>query len=237
MHRIRYSLLAHCLAAAKAPRIAPATTIRHLSLTRPLLKKKDNAKKANAPAKSSPSTGAAGMDMTKLEAACSDAHQKLTRALQEIKMGRDNVETIAAIKMPVTKEFLSAYADVIQRDPRTYLVTVFDLDHVKDVMSAITQANMGLNPQPVPKNPHQVTVPIPPSTNDFKTEQVRRIMKKYEVFKGSVRALRNDWLKRIQKSGASKDEIKDNERDVTSVLERAAKEAERLFEAAKADVK
>ncbi|ORY80401.1 ribosome recycling factor domain-containing protein [Protomyces lactucae-debilis] len=192
---------------------------RCLSSTRLLLKKGKSKEAA-------PKTPQPTLDLDKLRGQCQVVLDKHSRELSEIKVGRDNVEAVADLRVPKTKLPVSKYADVFQKDPRTYVVTVFDPDDVKLVVSTIAQSGLGFNPQPTPKNPQQLTIAIPPPTETFKEEQAKKIAKKLEVTKMMLRAIRNDWMKRVQKL-SSKDEIKDGERDVSAIIEVFAKDAEK----------
>lgn len=175
-------------------------------------------------------------DQTKLESDCESTVKKLQKDIQDLKAGRRNPDKLNNLKIPSQKTILSTLAAVTQKNPKTYVVTVFDPVHVKHVSSAIAGSGENFNPQPVPNNPTQLTINIPQDSSSAKSEKVKTLQQKAEQARVHIRAIRGEQLKDVKKSQGSKDEKRKDEKTVGSIIERFGKEIDALVSNAKKDL-
>lgn len=201
------------------------------------LQAKNKTKKGDTAALTSSVLGdTTGFDKSTLEQSCTSTLSKLQKELQDLKSGRQDPNILNHLKIPSENTILSTLATVSQKNPKTFLVTVYDPIHVKHVSSAIAGSNQNFNPQPVPNNPTQLTINIPKDSSSARAEKVKVIGQKTEQAKVQIRHHRGDALKVIKKSESSKDERKQEEKEVQEVIERFGKEVDKLTETVKKDL-
>lgn len=175
-------------------------------------------------------------DKSKLETSCSSVIAKLQKELQELRAGRQNPSILNNLKISSENTILSTLAAVTQKNPKTFLVTVYDPNHVKHISAAIASSGQNLNPQPVPNNPAQLTINIPKDSSSAKAEKVKALGQKAEQAKVQIRFLRGDAIKGIKKSSGSDDIQKKDEKTVGTIVDKFGKEIDKLLEGAKRDM-
>lgn len=203
---------------------------RCLSTTRPDLAK-GKAKKGGSSNNASQQTdgpSAASFDHKAFEASCGNIIARLQKDLQDLKAGRQNPNILNNIKIPSEDTTLNTLAVVTQKNPKTFLITIYDPAHVKAISSAIASSGQNLNPQPVANNPVQLTVSIPKDSSSARAERQKVLGQKAEQARIQVRALRADALKRVKRSGASDDGQKAEEKTIGATVDRFGKEIDTI---------
>lgn len=175
-------------------------------------------------------------DKSTLETNCLSVVSKLQKEITELKQGRHNPAVLNNLKISAEHTTLGKLADVSQKNPKTFLVTVYDPAHVKAVSAAIASSGQNFNPQPVPNNNQLLTINIPKDSSSGKAEKVKLLLAKAEHARTSIRHLRGESLKIIKSNGMSDDSQKRDEKDVGTVIDRLGKEIDKLVDNTKKDI-
>ena len=115
------------------------------------------------------------------------------------------------------KRALKTVAQVSVKDPQNLLVSVFDAEQLKAVVSGIQEANLGFTPQQEKNN--TIRVPIPKVTKEFRQAQAKTAAKFAEQTKIELRDVRHDILKKLNKQKSlGEDDVKRMEKEVRGCL-------------------
>jgi ribosome recycling factor len=103
---------------------------------------------------------------------------------------------------------LQQVSSVNTPDARTLTIKPWERNLISEIEKAIINSDLGLAPQ---NNGEMVILTIPPLTEERRKQLVKLAKQETEAGKVSVRTIRketNDSLKKLQKDGASEDDIK-----------------------------
>lgn len=131
----------------------------------------------------------------------------LAKEFSGLRTGRASANLLDPITVEVygSRMPLNQVGTVNVPEPRMIVVQVWDNNNVKAVEKAIRDAGIGLNPQPDGTN---VRIPIPPLTEERRTE-LKKLGGKYaEAAKVSVRNVRRDGMDALKKGKLPEDESK-----------------------------
>lgn len=109
---------------------------------------------------------------------------------------------------------LNQTANISTPDARTITIQPFDKSMTPDIEKAITDANLGLNPQ---NDGDLVRINVPPLTEERRKEFVKKVKAEAEQAKVTIRNERkdaNEGIKKLQKDGLAEDAAKGGEADV-----------------------
>ncbi len=119
-------------------------------------------------------------------------------------------------------------ANVSTPDPRTITVQPFDKSMIADLEKAITDANLGLNPQ---NDGDLIRINVPPLTEERRKDLVKKVKAEAEQAKISIRNVRkdsNESIKKLQKDGLAEDAAKGGESDVQDLTNQYIKKIDDL---------
>ena len=135
----------------------------------------------------------------------------LKEDLNTVRAGRAN----PAILDKISAEYygvptpLKSLANISVPDPRTLMISPFDVSSVGAIEKAINEANLGLNPS---NDGKVIRLIIPQLTEERRKELTKTVKKMGEDAKIAVRNLRrdvNDKVKKMEKDGElTEDELK-----------------------------
>ncbi len=114
---------------------------------------------------------------------------------------------------------LSQVSNVNTPDARSIVVQPWEKSLIPAIEKAITDANLGLNPQ---NDGIVVRLNIPPLTEERRKDLVKKVKAEGEAGKVAVRNIRkdiNEKIKKLQKDGVSEDEIKTGEGEVQKLTD------------------
>jgi ribosome recycling factor len=103
---------------------------------------------------------------------------------------------------------LQQVSSVNTPDARTLTIKPWERNLISEIEKAIINSDLGLAPQ---NNGEMVILTIPPLTEERRKQLVKLAKQETESGKVAIRTIRketNDSLKKLQKDGASEDEIK-----------------------------
>lgn len=165
--------------------------------------------------------------------------ESLQRELAGIRTGHAN----ASLLERVTVDYYGAPTPVNQLatiavpEARMLTVTPYDKNSVDDVLKAIQQADLGINPT---SDGTMIRITVPQLTEERRKEFVKDARKEGEEAKVSVRNIRreaNDKLKKIEKDGEiSEDELRSYTEDVQKLTDDSIKKIDTLCDEKEKDI-
>ncbi len=114
---------------------------------------------------------------------------------------------------------LTQVANVNTPDARTIVVQPWEKNMIPVIEKAITDANLGINPQ---NDGSVIRLNIPPLTEERRKDLVKKVKAEGEAGKVAVRNIRkdvNEKIKKLQKEGVSEDEVKVGEAEVQKLTD------------------
>lgn len=124
---------------------------------------------------------------------------------------------------------LNQAATVNVSDARTIVIRPFEKKLIQDIERAIINSDLGLNPQ---SDGEVVRLIIPPLTEERRRDLVKQVKNEGESGKISIRSIRketNEELKKLQKEGASEDDIKKAEEKVQVLTDQHIQKVDQMI--------
>jgi len=175
-----------------------------------------------------------------------ELNQKLTLSLEffageltKIRTGRASTALVEDLELDAYggKMKIKEVASIAVPEPQTIVISPWDKSLLKDVDKALRESALGINPV---VGGDSVKVPIPPLTEDRRKELVKAVGVKLEECKTSMRNLRQDAMKQVDKAFADKEigeDDKFNQREeVEEIFRDYVARAEKLADAKKEEV-
>jgi ribosome recycling factor len=141
--------------------------------------------------------------------------------LHKIRAGKASPQMLDGIVVDYygTPTPLSQVANVNTPDARTIVVQPWEKSLISAIEKAITDANLGINPQ---NDGIVVRLNVPPLTEERRKDLVKRVKAEGEAGKIAIRNIRkdvNEKIKKAQKDGVSEDEAKVGEAEVQKLTD------------------
>ena len=139
-----------------------------------------------------------------------------------VRAGRANPKILDRVMVDYygSKTPLNQMANITVPEPRVLLVNVWDVSALKDVVKAIQEADLGINPADDGKN---IRLVFPVLTEDRRKELVKSIKKTAEEAKISARNERKDVLdivKNMKKDNKiTEDDVKTAEKEIQKLVD------------------
>lgn len=161
-----------------------------------------------------------------------EASQKIQTAtdhfkheLSSIRAGRANPSLIENIPVEVygTKLKLLEVGTISAPQPNLLTVQVWDASIMQQVVKAIQEANLGLNPS---FEGQMIRLPIPPLTEERREEFIKMVHHKKEEAKINFRQIRQDiragWEVQLEKDEFGKDEWERREKILQELIDKSS---------------
>ncbi len=157
-----------------------------------------------------------------------DARENMNKAvdhveleLQKIRAGKASPQMLDGITVDYygTPTPLSQVANVNTPDARTIVVQPWEKSLISAIEKAITDANLGINPQ---NDGIVIRLNVPPLTEERRKDLVKKVKAEGEAGKIAIRNIRkdvNEKIKKAQKEGVSEDEVKVGEAEVQKLTD------------------
>ncbi len=115
----------------------------------------------------------------------------LKKELTRIRTGRANLNMLEGIRVNYygNPTPLSGVASVSAPEPRLIIIKPWDKAALRDIEKAITEANLGINPQ---NDGEMIRLPIPPLTEERRKDIAKQVKSKGEDHKVAIRNIRRD---------------------------------------------
>lgn len=159
--------------------------------------------------------------------------------LNECKQGISNIHIFDSLKLLNGTNFTEV-ATTTQKGKNMLLVSVFDPNDVKKVISCILASGLNLTPEKMSNDPNEqmLKITLPPKTKESRLQQVKELKQIFENFKNSnlnysLGVIRRDYmnkLKKVQQNDDVKKCIKELEtlhKDYVNKLQEQFKHAEK----------
>lgn len=148
-----------------------------------------------------------------------------------IRAGRANPSLIENIPVSVygSKMKLNEVGNISAPQPSLLTVQVWDASVLQDVIKAIQEANLGLNPS---NEGTLIRLPIPPLTAERREEFIKLLHQKQEEAHVSIRQIRqdyrNEWKKASDAGQFGEDEFFRREKILQELIDKKIAEIEEL---------
>ena len=153
----------------------------------------------------------------------------LRRDLNTLRTGRATPSLIEDVSIDYygTPTPLKQIASISAPDARAILVQPWDKQSLRDIERGLLKSEMGFNPS---NDGNNITVPIPPLTQERRQELVRLLKRKLEDGKVSVRNVRRDGQDSLRKMEREKVISQDQNRRAQDQLQKATDNHTKLID-------
>lgn len=131
---------------------------------------------------------------------------------------------------------LQQVASVTTPDARTLTIKPWERNLISEIEKAIINSDLGLAPQ---NNGEIIILTIPPLTEERRKNLVKQAKQECETGKISIRSVRketNEGLRKLQKDGASEDEVKKAEDTVQKLTDQYIAKVEEVLAKKEAEI-
>lgn len=162
----------------------------------------------------------------------------LTGELAKIRAGKASPSMLDSISVEYygAPTPLNQVASVTAPDARTLFIKPWEKSVIPMIEKGIINSDLGLNPQ---NDGEQIIINIPQLTEERRTTLVKQAKGEGEHAKISIRNARkeiNDGLKKLQKDGASEDEVKRAEDKVQGLTDEFTKKVDDILTKKEAEI-
>lgn len=170
-----------------------------------------------------------------------DPNTKIETALHHFKVeiagiraGRANPALIENIPVEAygTRMKLNEMGNISAPQPTLLTVQVWDASILQNVLKAILEANLGLNPS---NEGTLIRLPIPPLTSERRAEFIKLLHQKMEEVKVAIRQIRQDfrnaWKKQSDEGQFGEDEFFRREKLLQELIDKKIVEVDQLGKA------
>lgn len=166
----------------------------------------------------------------------SETDRKMDRAIDALKRDLNTLRTGRATpalieNVPVdyygSPTPLKQIASISAPDARAILVQPWDKQALREIERSLMKSEMGFNPS---NDGNNITVPIPPLTQERRQELVRLLKRKIEDGKVSVRNVRRDGQDTLRKMERDKSISQDQNRRAQDQLQKATDNHTKLID-------
>ena len=148
----------------------------------------------------------------------SDTDERMTKSIDALKRELSTLSTGRAppslldninVDYYGTSTPLNQLASISAPDAQAIIIQPWDKGSILDIEKSLSTSDLGFNPS---NDGNQITVPIPPLTQERRLEIVRLLKKKIEDGKVSIRNVRRDSVDRLRKLEKDKSISQDDSR-------------------------
>jgi ribosome recycling factor len=146
---------------------------------------------------------------------------RLNAEVLKIRAGKANPMMLEGVRVDYygSSTPLSQISNINTPDPRTLSIQPWEKSMLEPIQKAITNANLGLNPQ---NNGELIMINVPPLTEERRKQLVKQAKNVGEDAKVSIRNARkegNDEIKKLQKEGSPEDLCKEAETKIQKLTD------------------
>lgn len=165
------------------------------------------------------------------------AEEHLHNEFNKLQVGRANPAIVEGVMVAAYGSLgpLRNVASIGVLDAQTISIQPYDRSLIKDIDRAITDANLGLNPQ---NNGETILIKIPVLTEERRKDLVKIAKRLSEEGKVAIRNIRADYLKKIKNQGdeVSEDVIAQQEKDLQKAVDAESKKIDELLAKKESDI-
>ena len=165
------------------------------------------------------------------------AEEHLHNEFNKLQVGRANPAIVEGIMVLAYDSLgpLRNVASIGVLDAQTLSIQPYDRSLIKDIDRAITDANLGLNPQ---NNGETILIRIPTLTEERRRDLAKIAKRLADEGKVAIRNIRADYLKKIKGQGdeVSEDVVAQQEKDLQKAIDAESKKIDELLAKKEADI-
>lgn len=179
------------------------------------------------------------MNISELKIKLSKSIDFLKSELSQIRTGRASPSLIEAVLVDAydSKMSIKELGTITVMDSQNLVVSPWDKALLKPIAKAVRESGLGLNPI---DEPDRVRIPVPALTEERRTELSKMVSVKVEECKNSLRNVRQDAMKDIDKDFADKniseDEKFSQKEEVEKTIKGFVEQADELGETKKKEL-
>ncbi len=158
--------------------------------------------------------------LTHLTSDLSKSQDHFRGELAKLQVGRANPAIVEGVTVLVygSAQPLKNIASVSVMDPQTLSIQPWDKTLIRDIDKAITDANLGLNPQ---NNGESIMIKIPTLTEERRKDLVKIAKRLAEEGRIALRNIRADYQKKIKNAETAKEISEDIAKGYETELQKA----------------
>ena len=177
--------------------------------------------------------------MQELEKKMSSAISHFEKELNSLRTSRANPSMLNNILVDAygTKTPIDQLGNISVPDPSTLTIQIWDTNLIKIIESAITESNLGINPQ---VDGQLIRLPIPKLSEERRQELTKIASEYSENSKIAIRNIRRDFIeinkKEKKESNLSEDELKKVINGIQKVIDENIIKIDEILEKKKSDI-
>ncbi len=177
--------------------------------------------------------------MTDLEIKMSTAVMHYEKELNSLRTSRANPSILDNIYVEAygSKTPLNQLGNISAQDASTITIQVWDTSLLKSIESAITDSNLGINPQ---TDGQIIRLPIPKLSEERRKEIIKIASEFAENSKVAIRNIRRDFMELAKEekktSNLSEDELKRKFSEIQKTTDTNIEKIDKIFETKKIDI-
>ena len=178
-----------------------------------------------------------------MDAITLEAQEKLNKTIDAFKSNLNTLRTGRANAAILDKVYAEYYGDKIQisqissivtPEPRQIVVKPYDKGDLKAIASAISQADLGLNPQ---VESDIIRIMIPALTEETRRDLVKKAKAFSEDCKVAIRNVRRDYIDLIKEDDSMSEDLQKRvELEVQKVVDESTKKVDEIFQIKEKDI-
>ena len=177
--------------------------------------------------------------MVEVENKMGSAVSHFEKELNSLRTSRANPSMLDNISVDAygSKTPLNQLGNVSVQDASTITIQVWDTSLIKSIENAITESNLGINPQ---TDGQLIRLPIPKLSEERRIEIIKIASEYAENSKITIRNIRRDYIE-ISKnekkvSSLSEDELKRKLNDIQKITDNNIQKIDKILELKKTDI-
>ena len=176
----------------------------------------------------------------------SDLEHKMSAAVSHFEKELNSLRTSRANPSMLDNIFIDAYGtqtplnqlgNISAQDANTITIQVWDTNILKSIENAITESNLGINPQ---TDGQIIRLPIPKLSEERRKEIIKIASEFAENSKVSIRNIRRDFIETAKEqkksSNLSEDDLKRKINEIQKSTDKNIEKIDKIFEIKKIDI-
>ena len=177
--------------------------------------------------------------MSELEHKMNSAVSHFEKELNSLRTSRANPSMLDNILVDAygSKTPLNQLGNISVQDANTITIQVWDSSLIKSIENAITESNLGINPQ---TDGQIIRLPIPKLSEERRIEIIKIASEFAENSKVTIRNIRRDFIEKSKNekkdSNISEDELKRKLNEIQKITDNYVEKIDKILETKKTDI-
>ena len=177
--------------------------------------------------------------MNDLDSKMSSAVMHFEKELNSLRTSRANPSMLDNIYVDAygSKTPLNQLGNISVQDASTITIQIWDTSLIKSIESAITESNLGINPQ---TDGNLIRLPIPKLSEERRIEIIKIASEFAENSKVTIRNIRRDFIEisknEKKESNISEDELKRKLNEIQKITDNKIEKIDKILDLKKTDI-